>query len=138
MKFANAKKMSLILSLASAMALSANAQDAQAKFNLPHDARLGEKVLPAGEYKVTLSLEGNTKAYIVPEGKGSAMIVLPVSTDEYASCTESSVSMQRSGTAWSVSSICFAEPQIAIYFAKPAEKETVASAAPAPAAMTGR
>jgi len=138
MKFTNAKKMSLMLSLCAAMALSAHAQDAQAKFKLPYDARLGEKVLPAGEYKVTLSLEGNTKAYIVPEGKGASMIVLPVSTDEYASCSESSVSMQRSGKAWSVSSICFAEPQIALYFAKPAEKETVASVAPPPATMTGR
>lgn len=131
-----AKKMSLMLSLTAAFALSAHAQDAQAKFKLPHDAQLGEKVLPAGEYTVTLSLEGNAKAYISPTGKGSAMIVLPVSTDEYASCTASSVSMHRSGTAWSVSSICFAEPQIALHFAAPADKEMVASVAPA--AMTGR
>jgi hypothetical protein len=130
-----AKKMSLMLSLTAAMTLSAHAQDAQAKFKLPHDARLGEATLPAGEYTVTLSLEGNTKAYIVPAGKGAAMIVLPVSTDEYASCTASSVSMHRSGTAWSVSSICFAEPQIALHFATPGAKEALASAAPAPVAV---
>lgn len=80
-------------------------------------------------------MEGNVKAYIVPEGKGSTMIVLPVSTDEYASCSASSVSMQRSGSAWSVRSICFAEPQIALYFAMPAEKEALAIAAPAPIAV---
>ena len=135
MKFANVKKMSLVLSLGAALALSAHAQDAQAKFKLPHDARLGQTVLPAGEYTVTLSMVGSTRAYIVPEGKGSAMFVLPVSTDEYASCSSSSVSMHRSGSAWSVRSICFAEPGIALYFAMPAEKDALASVAPAPVAV---
>ena len=130
-----AKKLSLMLSLTAAMTLSAHAQDAQAKFKLPHDARLGNAVLPAGEYTMRLSLEGNAKAYIVPAGKGSTMIVLPVSTDEYASCSASSVSMQRSGAAWNVRSICFAEPQIALFFAMPAEKEALATAAPAPVAV---
>ncbi len=133
MKFA--KKMSLMLSLGAVMALSAHAQDAQAKFKLPYDARLGNAVLPAGEYTMRLSLAGNAKAYIVPEGKRSTMIVLPVSTDGYASCSASSLSMQRTGTAWSVRSICFAEPQIALYFAMPAEKEALAAAAPAPIAV---
>ena len=137
MKFA--KRMSLMLSLGAAMALSAHAQDAQAKFKLPYAARVGESTLPAGEYTVTLSLEGNTKAYIVPaDHSGGALIVLPVSTDEYASCTASSVSMKRDGTAWSVRSICFAEPQIALYFPAAADKTAVASVAPAPTAMAGR
>ena len=130
-----AKKVSLMLSLGAVMALSAHAQDAQAKFKLPHDARLGETVLPAGEYTVTLSMVGNTRAFIVPEGKGSAMFVLPVSTDEYATCSSSSVKMQRSGTAWSVRSICFAESQTALYFAMPTEKEAFATAAPVPLAV---
>ena len=133
MKFA--KKLSLMLSITTALALSAHAQDAQAKFKLPHDARLGNAVLPAGEYTMRLSLRGNATAYIVPEGKGSTMIVLPVSTDEYASCSASSVSLQRNGTAWSVRSICFAESQTALYFAMPAEKEALATAAPAPVAV---
>ena len=133
MKFT--KKMSLMLSLGAAMALSAHAQDAHAKFKLPHDARLGNAVLPAGEYTMRLSMEGNVKAYIVPEGKGSTMIVLPVSTDEYASCSASSVSMQHTGSAWSVRSVCFADSQIALYFAMPAEKEALAKAAPAPVAV---
>ena len=133
MKFA--KKMSLMLSLGAVMALSAHAQDAQAKFKLPHDARLGDAVLPAGEYTMRLSLRGNATAYIVPAGNGPTMIVLPVSTDEYASCSASSVSLQRSGTAWSVRSICFAESQTALYFAMPTEKEAFASAAPVPLAV---
>ena len=137
MKFVNVKKMSLMLSITAALALSAHAQDAQAKFKLPYDAHLGEAVLPAGEYLATLSLDGSAKAYIVPAGHaGAAIIVLPVSTDEYASCKESSVSMEREGAEWSMRSICFAEPQIALYFSATAVKSAAASIAPA--AMPGR
>jgi hypothetical protein len=136
MKFA--KKLSLSLSLAAAMAVSAHAQDAQAKFTLPHQAHLGEAVLPAGEYTVTLSMEGVTKAIIVPGSRtGAGMIALPVNTDEYASCKGTSVSMQRDGSEWKVTSICFAEAQTALYFAAPAEKAAVASATPAPVAIAG-
>ena len=135
MKFA--KKMSLMLSLAAAMAVSAHAQDGQAKFTLPHDAHIGAGVLPAGEYTVTLSLEGITRAIIVPANhKGAAVFALPVSTDDFASCKQASVSMQRDGAEWNVRSICFAGPQIALYFAAPTAKATMASAAPAPVAIT--
>ncbi len=133
-----AKKMSFLLSLSAAMSLSALAQDAQAKFTLPYDAHIGEAALPAGEYTVTLSNVGVTKAIIAPESRtGTAMFALPVSTDEYASCKESSVSMHREGADWSVRSICFAEPQIALYFSAPMEKTSVASTAPAPVAIAG-
>jgi hypothetical protein len=136
MKFA--KKMSLLLSLSAAMSLSTLAQDAQAKFTLPHDAHIGEAVLPAGEYTVTLSNVGVTKAIIAPESRtGTAMFALPVSTDEYASCKESSVSMHRDGADWSVRSICFAEPKVALYFSAPAAKTALASATPAPVAIAG-
>jgi hypothetical protein len=133
-----AKKMSLLLSLSAAMSLSVLAQDAQAKFTLPYNARVGEAVLPAGEYTATLSFDGITKAMIAPvDRKGSAMFVLPVSTDSYASCKTASVSMQREGAEWSVRSICFAEPQIALYFSAPMEKASMASAAPAPVTIAG-
>jgi hypothetical protein len=133
-----AKKMSLLLSLSAAMSLSALAQDAQAKFTLPYDAHIGEAALPAGEYTVTLSLDGITKAMIAPiDRKGSAMFALPVSTDSYASCKTTSVSMQREGDDWNVLSICFAEPQVALFFSAPAERAAVTSAAPAPVAIAG-
>ncbi len=136
MKFA--KKLSLLFSLGAAMALSAHAQDAQAKFTLPHNAHLGSAVLPAGRYTVTVSFEGITKAFIVPaDHKGAAMIALPVSTDDYASCKETSVSVQRDGADWAVRSICFAGSNVALYFPAPAEKTALASAAPAPVAIAG-
>jgi|HubBroStandDraft_4_1064222.scaffolds.fasta_scaffold03467_6 hypothetical protein len=133
-----AKKMSLLLSLSAAMSLSALGQDAQAKFTLPHDAHIGAAALPAGEYTVTLSFDGVTKAIIVPDNRsGAAMFALPVSTDSYASCKETSVAMHRDGADWSVRSICFAEPQVALYFSAPVAKTAMASAAPAPVAIAG-
>jgi hypothetical protein len=134
-----AKKLSLMLSLTAAMTLSAQAQDAKVKFTLPHAAQIGTAILPAGQYTIALSMNGSTTAMIVPaDHKGSAIFALPVSTDIYADCEASSVSMKREGADWSVRSICFADQQIAVYFPAPAAKTAVASIAPEPAAMTGR
>jgi len=136
MKFT--KKLSLLLSLTAALALSAHAQDAKAKFTLPHDAQIGETVLTAGQYTVTLSLDGITKAMITPVDRdGQAMFALPMSTDSSANCKATSLSMQRDGADWNVRSICFADAQIALYFAAPGVKTALASAAPAPVAITG-
>ena len=134
-----AKKMSLMLSLTAAMTLSAKAQDAKLKFTLPHAAQIGEAVLPAGEYTIALSMNGSTTAVIAPaDHKGAAIFALPMSTDIYADCEASSVSMKRDGVDWSVRSVCFAEPQVALYFPAPAAKTAVASVAPAPAVIAGR
>jgi hypothetical protein len=133
------KKLTLMLSLTAAMTFSAQAQDAKVKFTLPHAAQIGEAVLPAGQYTFALSMNGITTATITPaDRKGAAIFALPVSTDVYANCAGSSVSMKRDGVDWSVRSVCFAEPQVALYFAQPADKETVASIAPTPAAVAGR
>ena len=64
MKFA--KKLSLSLSLAAALSFSAQAQDAKLKVTLPHDAQIGDAVLAAGAYTITLSMEGITMAVIAP------------------------------------------------------------------------
>ena len=127
MKFA--KKLSLSLSLAAALALSAQAQDAKLKVTLPHDAQIGESVLPAGSYNITLSMEGITVAMITPaDHAGPAVFALPVSTSDYAACAESSVGLERDGGAWSIRSICFAEPQTALYFAAPVTRAATTSA----------
>jgi hypothetical protein len=131
MKFA--KKLSLMLSLTAAMTLSAHAQDARLKVSLPHDAQIGETVLPAGSYNITLSMEGITMAVIAPaDHTGPAIFALPVSTNSYAACTESSVKLQRDGAEWSVRSICFAEPKTALYFSAPVAR---AAASTVPTAM---
>ena len=133
-----AKKLSLLLSLAAAMTLSAHAQDAKAKFTLAHNAHVGTAMLPAGQYTMTLSFDGFTKAIIAPvDRKGTGMIVLPVSTDSYAACSATTVSMQRDGATWNLRSVCFADQQLALYFAAPAEKTALASATPTPETIAG-
>lgn len=128
MKFA--KKMSFLLTIAAALTCSANALDAQAKFTLAHDTYVGSQVLPAGEYIVTMSGDGNTKAFITPVDRaGVSLIALPVNTDDYATCKKSSLTMQVVGAAWSVSSICFAEPRVALHFAVN-DAKTAATVAP--------
>jgi len=124
--------------LAATMTLIANAQDAKAKFTLPHDTFLGETILPAGQYTVTLALDGLAKAMVVSEtGTTRSMFVLPVSTDAYAACEKSTVTIARSAGQWNVQSICFAGSQVAVYFPAPAEKTAIAKAAPAPTNPAG-
>ena len=129
-----AKKMSLLLTLSASMACSAAALDAQAKFTLPQPARIGSSTLPAGEYLVKTYGAGANAAYIVPaDGSGAAVIALPVSTDSYAVCKASSLTMQAVGSAWNISSICFAEMQTALYFTVPTEKKALSAASDSPA-----
>lgn len=129
MKFANLKRSSLVLTLTVAALGTAYAADAQAKFKLNHAARIGTGVLPAGEYMVTMAAEGTTKAFITPADRsGATVIVLPVTTDGYASCKQSSLTMQVAGPNWNVRSVCFADFHTALYFPVPAEKATATAA----------
>lgn len=133
-----ARKICLLLSLATILSLSAGAQETSATFVLPQDAYVAHGVLPAGRYTVSLSLEGVTKMFITSaDGKGVAAIALPVSTDSYAACNGTSLSLQREGGDWSLRSVCFAQSQVALYFAPRGQKTAVASASPAAEVLTG-
>lgn len=115
-----AKKTMLLLVLSLAAALGAAAQDAHAKFTLPHDAMWGKTAMPAGTYSVSLEFGGITKAYVTSEGGSKvSFITIPVTTEVSDACDKTSVTMQRSGSNWSVRSVCFSELQMALYF--PAE-----------------
>jgi hypothetical protein len=121
-----AKKLSLLTILATAALGTSYAADAQAKFTLQHPAQIGASVLPAGQYMVKMSADGATTAYIVPADRsGAAVIALPVNTDSFAVCKSSSLTMHRLGSVWSISSVCFADMQTALYFPLPSEKSTV-------------
>lgn len=139
MKFGKLMKSSLVLAaLAVASLATAYAVDAQARFTLQHPAQIGASVLPAGEYTVKMSADGATIAYIVPAGRsGTAVVALPVSTDSFATCKSSSLTMQRLGSAWSISSVCFADMQTALYFPAPSAKSTVTAVNSDAAAITG-
>jgi hypothetical protein len=122
-----AKKTIFLLLLSVAAAIGAAAQDAHAKFTLPHDAMWGKASLPAGTYSVSLEFGGITKAYVSSEGGAKiAFVAVPVSTEVSDACVKSAVDLQRSGSTWSVRSVCFSGVQMALYF--PAERGEVALA----------
>lgn len=126
MKFA--KKLSLLTVLATAALGTSYAVDAQARFTLPQAAHVGESVLPAGEYIFRMSVDGTSKAFITPvDRSGATLIALPVSTDNHAACDASALKMQRIGTEWSLSSVCFAPLQMSLYFSAPAPKPSAAA-----------
>jgi len=123
-----AKKILSLLLLSVAATLGAAAQDAHAKFTLPYDATWGKAVLPAGTYTVSLEFGGITKAYVSSEGGSKvAFVTVPASTEVSDACVKSAVDLERSGSRWSVRSVCFGALQLALYF--PAERGETALAA---------
>ena len=125
-----AKKTILLLLLSVAASLAAVAQDAHAKFTLPHDAMWGKAALPAGTYSVSLEFGGITKAYVTSDnGSKLAFVVVPTTTEVSNACEKTSVTLQRNGSNWSVRSMCFGELQLALYFPT-APVETAIAALP--------
>jgi hypothetical protein len=126
-----AKKTMLLLVLSLAAALGAVAQDAHAKFTLPHDAMWGKTVMPAGTYSVSLEFGGITKAYVTSEGGSKvSFVTVPVMTEVSDACSKTSVTLQRKGGNWNVHSMCFSELQMALYFPS-GRGETAIAALPA-------
>lgn len=124
--------------MAAAMTGFVHAQDAKAKFTLPHATMLGETLLPAGTYVVQLSFDGFTKALIAPEDHSSKSIyAVPLVTDAYATCAKSTVTISRASGEWDLRSICFADSQLAVHFAASSPKTALATATPAPMSLAG-
>jgi len=112
-----AKKTIFLLLSSVAAAIGAAAQDAHAKFTLPHDAMWGKASLPAGTYSVSLEFGGITKAYVTSEdGSRVAFVTVPETTEFSTACAKSTVNLQRSGSTWSVRSVCFSDLQTELYF----------------------
>jgi hypothetical protein len=123
-----AKKTLLLLVLSVAASLGAAAQDAHAKFTLPHDAMWGKTALPAGTYSVSLEFGGITKAYVTSDDNHRvAFFAIPEMTEVSDACVKSSVTLHRRRSDWSVQSVCFGELQMALYF--PADRTITAMAA---------
>jgi|SRR5271165_6888954 len=118
-----AKKTILLLLMSLATCFAAAAQDAKAKFTLPHEAVWGKTILPAGEYLVSLEFGAIPKAFVNSEsGSRVAFVAIPEITESTTSCGTSSLTLMRNGGAWSVRSVCFAGAQLAVYFmAEPGE-----------------
>jgi hypothetical protein len=80
----------------------------------------GKTALPAGRYSVSLEFGGITKAFVTSEaGTKLAFVAVPETTEVSEACDKTSVTLQRTGSNWSVRSVCFSELQMQLYF--PAE-----------------
>lgn len=132
----NPKKTILVLLLVLAGGLAAMAQDAHAKFTLPHDAMWGKTALPAGRYSVSLEFGGITKAFVTSEaGSKLAFVAVPETSEVSDACDKTSVTLQRTGSNWSVRSVCFSELQMELYF--PSEPTAVAALPSPPEPISG-
>ena len=131
MKMNSVKKLALALLVVLAATFNANAQDARAKFTLTHEVRWENATLPAGNYMISVYSGTVPRAFVTSEDrKGTSIIAVPTVADYSSSCKSSSVNLVRNGAAWDVTSVCFNESGLALYFGAAASKTTLASLSP--------
>lgn len=132
------KKLALALLVVLAATFTANAQDARAKFTLTHEVRWENSTLPAGNYMISVFTGTVPRAIVSSEdGKRTSIIAVATIADYSSSCKSSSVTLVRDGAAWDVSSVCFNESGLALYFGVAASKTTLASLSPQVGSATG-
>jgi hypothetical protein len=132
-----AKKLALALLVVLATAFAANAQDARVKFTLTHEVRWEKTTLPAGTYMVSVYTGTVPRAVVSSEDGKASIIAVPTIADYSSSCKSSSVSLVRSREAWDVTSVCFKESGLALYFGAEPAKTTLASLSPQVGSATG-
>jgi hypothetical protein len=138
MKMTSVKKLSLALLVVLATAFTANAQDARVKFTLTHEVRWEKTTLPAGTYMISVYDGPVPRAIVSSEDrKGPSIIAVPTVADYSSSCKSSSVTLVHDGAAWDVSSVCFNESGLALYFGASSSKTTLASLSPQVGSATG-
>jgi hypothetical protein len=131
MKMNSVKKLALALLVVLAATFTANAQDTRAKFTLTHEVRWENATLPAGNYTISVYSGTVPRAFVTAEDrKGPSIIAVPTVADYSSSCKSSSVNLVKDGTVWDVSSVCFNESGLALYFGVAASKTTLASLSP--------
>lgn len=130
------KKLSLTLLVVLAATFAANAQEARAKFTLTHEVRWEKTTLPAGTYKISVESGAVPKA-IVSSEDGKAFIAVPTVADYSSSCKTSSVNLVHEAGTWNVTSVCFNESGLALYFGSESPKTTLATLSPQVGSASG-
>ncbi len=131
------KKLALALLVVLATTFTVNAQDARAKFTLTHEVRWENATLPAGNYMISVYSGAVPRAVISSEDGRGSVIAVPTFADYSSSCKSSSVSLVRDGSTWNVSSVCFNESGLALYFGSSPSKTTLASLSPQVGSASG-
>ena len=138
MKMISVKKLALALLVVLAATFTANAQDARAKFTLTHEVRWENATLPSGNYTISVYTGTVPRAIVSSEdGKRTSIIAVARIADYSSSCKSSSVNLIRDGAVWDVSSVCFNESGLALYFGAKSPKTTLADVSPQVGSATG-
>lgn len=123
--------------LLSAACLTASAQEQTIKFTLPEAAQVGSVDLPAGTYRMMLSMSGGMRVVnLSGEAKDSpTAMAIPTTVDTDRACGESSVKLNRSQGKLELTSACFANNDLAIEFSPvKSKKPSMTAVEPATAA----
>jgi len=112
-----AKKIALLTLFLAALGFSAAAQDRVLKFTLAHEARIGSTTVPAGDYHMVVYSDPGMLAVVMPENRhGSSVVVLPTSHGFSSSCANTSLTLTRRGSQMALTSVCFSDIEMTLYF----------------------
>ena len=116
----------LLLTLAS---LAASAQERVVTFTLNQDAYFGTALLSPGSYSLKLLSETTPKAIVVSLGAKPKAAIVAVTARDYSSCATTTITLTPTNDRLSMSSICFANSEMAYRFpvsTRPAQLRQVA------------
>jgi hypothetical protein len=136
-KMTFAKKTFFAGLLVAAASLSAAAQDRVIKFKLAQETHVGSAVLPAGDYRMAVYTDSRIITVLSHEdSRGSSVIAVPIAYD--SACSKSSVTLKRDGDQLNLTSVCFGDEQMALYFPSARSRKTqAATQTTATAALAG-
>jgi hypothetical protein len=132
MRFAK-KFVPVVLALATCIPAIAQNGDKTGVFNLQHDTRWNNVVIPAGAYSISVYASSHSVSVLRPENtRQSAVFVVPVSLDYGAGCASSTVSLANVAGEWRAQSVCFADTGLTLYFAVPRSSGGMVASTSAP------
>jgi hypothetical protein len=142
----NVVKVLLLAVLAAGLSASlASAQEFQAKFTLPTEARWGQAVLPAGDYSLTVDTAGAPWVATVRQGRQNvAFVIASAKTGQPEMAGPSSLIAVPSGGECIIRELRLAEAGVVLdYMAPKAETQNLAQAPQqlilrVPISMTGK
>ena len=134
MKFA--LKTFAFIMLVSAAFLTASAQDQTIKFTLSGATQVGSVDLPAGSYRMKLSLDSGMRVVSVSgEGKDTPTVkTVARAADSSRACSGTSLKLKRADGKLELAAACFSDADLALEFSPVAAKKAATVSASAASA----
>ena len=111
----------LALAVAASCTLPALAQASKGKFTIPREVHWGTLVLPAGTYDYSVEHHASEVLLLRPKAGGSGHFLLANIVSRPDEFTTSSLTMERRGADWYVTSMVVSEFGEVLKFPAPAE-----------------